>query len=66
MNKQVNEWFNNAILDGKNEEVGSMTGEVINGVGYTCSKIGENDYALYAEDDFLPIMCRTYEEAVNK
>lgn len=66
MNKQVNEWFNNAIIDGKNEEFGSMISDVIYNVEYTCLKMGENDYALYAEDEFAPIMCRTYEEATRE
>lgn len=54
MNKNVLEWFLDAIERGNGEDAGSMDTVMIDGIEYICSKTAENEYGLYREDGFLP------------
>jgi hypothetical protein len=48
--------FNESINRGKNEEVGSMDFFEVNKKTYSVIKTEQNKYALFCEDEFLPIL----------
>ena len=57
--KTIKQNFYESIKRGLNEEVGSIDSFSVNGTDYSVIKTGENEFSLFEDDSFLPIMTKS-------